>query len=121
MDDKKAQNEGLAKIKEIFEEGTAEIHEHKYTFLKVNHKKRLRVFGFLSSIQHELAVGNMGFLGRDDWELIEQTIMSVVSYDNEVLKQRHNHWDDFAEDYIIFITTALQVISYPFLAGSVTG
>jgi hypothetical protein len=112
--------EHLAKIKEVYDDKEAIINGRVYKFLKTNHKKRLRVFSHFTSIQDELVNNNMEFLGRDSWELIENTIMGVVSYEDEALSKRADHWEEFPGDYILFITMALSVISYPFLAGSVT-
>lgn len=118
---REALKKALAPIKEIHDDGEAVINGRSYRFLKTNHKKRLRVFSYFTVIQDELADNKMGFLGQDDWDLIEDTIMSVVSYNDETLKVRKDHWDEFPEDYTSFISVAMQVISYPFLAGSATG
>ena len=104
-------------IRAIFEDGTAEINGRSYEFLKTNHAKRLRVFGYLMKVQERIQKKDFSFMGEKDWLEIEQIINGVVSLDGTILAKDPQHWEDYAEDYLFFMPTALAVISYPFLKG----
>lgn len=120
MEDKD-KNDSLDVIKECFDDGAIEVNGNNYILSKsINHLKRLKVFGYLSEIQHDLTNGNMSFLGTDKHQVIEKLINKVVIFNDMTIDKLPNHWNEHEEDYIIFFTTVLMVISYPFLKGLTT-
>lgn len=113
------QQEALAKLKAVYDDGFAEINGTKYEFTKMTHNQRRKVFAFFSGVQNQVTVGDFSFLDRPDWQAVENVICDNVLVDGMQVSKRPAHWDNHAGDYIIFITTALGVVSYPFLQGSV--
>lgn len=101
----------------IYEDNCAEINGREYVITKMNHIKRRKVFAYFTHIQDSLSRGDLWFLDSKDWSEVEKTIMDVVTYDDRTLSKSKSHWDDYPEDYILFIQSMLPAISYPFLKG----
>jgi hypothetical protein len=111
----------LGLIKECHDDGKITVNNNDYILSKsINHLKRLKVFGYLSKVQNNLSTGDMSFLGTKEHQEIEKLINSIVMFNDMTIDKLPQHWDENAEDYILFITTALMVISYPFLKGLAT-
>lgn len=117
MDDSK---KALAMIKSVVDDGCATINGRDYEFTKMVHKERRKVFAFYTKIQNEVASGSMWFLESPEFETIESIINGRVLYNGQSLSKLGNHWELYPEDYVLLITTALGVISYPFLQGNAT-
>lgn len=109
-----------ALLKAVYDDGFAEINGRKYVFNKTTHKKRLKVFAFFTSIQHLMSTGNFSFMDGAEFDGVVDVIEGIVSIDDELLIKKKLHWEEFPEDYLKFITTAMGVISYPFLGVSGT-
>ena len=106
-------------IKECYDDGFAEINGRKYVFGEINHRTRLKIFGFAQSISTELLSGNLSFVGTSGYFDIEDLMFSNMLYDNDSLnKIKDKHLKDHGEDYILLITTAFRVFSYPFMKGT---
>lgn len=114
------QNKSLDVIKAVYDDGVVEINGHEYKFLATTHSKRKQVFAFFSSVQHEIAKSDFSFIANDRFVTIEKVIGNMVTYDGNLLNKCPKHWDEYPEDYLKFITTAMGVISYPFLKGNLT-
>ena len=112
-----AQEQALAKIKEVYEDGVATINGRDYVFTKATHKKRLKVFSYFTGVRDQISKEDFSFMGDDYYEKIEQTISEIVTYEGSLLCKKPNHWNEYPQDYMLFITTAMGVISYPFLKG----
>lgn len=110
----------LTMIKAVYDDGEAEINGNKYTFLGTTHAKRRKVFAFFSSIQRQIEQGNFSFLDTADFKPVEDTINGMVTFDGDLLSKKKDHWEEYPEDYLNFVSTAMGVISYPFLKGSLT-
>jgi len=108
-------------IKQVYDDKVAEINGNSYYFTNCSHQKRLRIFGYSTKIKDDLANENFSFLSTDEWRSIEKDILSTILFDNEVLSKKANHFeqDKYISDYLILITTALAVISYPFIQGNI--
>lgn len=115
-DEKKA----LEQIKAVYDDGTALINGREYKFLGTTHIVRRRVFAYFTKIQGQLQQGDFSFLSSAEFEQIEKDINNMVTFNDNLLSKIKNHWEEFPEDYIPFISTALGVISYPFLRGILT-
>jgi len=105
-------------VKKCYEDGSAEINGRSYKFCKVNHKKRLKIFGYASKIRCQMQDGNLSFLGTDEQLAIEDLMFSNMTFHDSSLAKIDNHFDKYGEDYIPLFTTALSVFSYPFMKGS---
>lgn len=112
--------EARAMIKAVVDDGEAEINGRTYKFNKMVHKDRRRVFAYYTKIRPQVQRDDLSFMASDEFESVEAIINRTVSYNNSLLDRIDGHWDNYPEDYITFITTALQVISYPFFAASFT-
>lgn len=110
----------LAMIKAVYEDGIAEINGREYKFLGTTHQKRRKVFAFFSALQHRIAAGDFSFLDSPEFKPVEDVINDIVTFDGNLISKSKNHWEEYPEDYVKFISTALGVISYPFLKGSLT-
>lgn len=113
--------EAMKMIKAVYDDGIAEINGREYQFTKMRHNKRRSIFAFYSSMAEQLQAGNFAFLDYPIFVPIEKIINDSVMFDGNILSKMQDHWDEYPEDYITFISTALGVISYPFLRGNSTG
>jgi len=109
-------------IKSVYEDGVAEINGNSYEFAgKFNHKERRKVFAYYTKIAPMLEKGDFDFLDSPKFDDIEDLISQKVLFDGQQISKIKDHWDNHADDYVVFITTAIAVVSYPFLKGSLTG
>lgn len=115
------QQQAYAMIKAVYDDGVATINGRDYTFTKMVHKQRRKVFAFMTKVQDMMARGDMSFLDWEEFEKVEQVINNVVLFNGSALSKLDTHWESYAEDYVPFVTTAMGVISYPFLSASHTG
>lgn len=115
------EQQGMEMIKAVYEDGFAEINGREYHFLKMRHEQRKAVFAYFTSIQHEIKRGNHSFLVDPLFKSLEKQIINAhVTFDDSLLAKLPEHWDDNPQDYLMFVTTALAVFSYPFMPASVT-
>lgn len=115
---KEQQNKALEMIKAVYDDGFADINGNRYEFASMTHKKRRKVFAFFTGIAGELSRQSMEFLDTERFEEIERVMFDYILFDGVQLSKQPDHFESFAGDYILLITTALQVISLPFMAGS---
>ena len=111
-----------AMIKAIIDDdGKAEINGRTYQFVKMTHKKRRRVFAYYTHVKASVQVGDLWFLDSPEFETVEEAINEAVMFDGSLLsKISEKHWDEYPEDYMTFFSTAMGVISYPFLSENAT-
>lgn len=112
------QKKALEMIKAVYDDGYAEINGNRYEFAKMTHKKRRKVFAFFTGIASEMTRQSMEFLDTERFEEIERVMFDYVLFDGVQLSKQPDHFEEYTGDYIMLITTALQVISLPFMAGS---
>ena len=117
----------LAQIKAVYDDGVADINGREYKFLGTTHAIRRKIFAYSTKIQKDLGVGDFSFLASSEFVAIEKEINKMVTFQGNLLKtimgedgKSKNHWDEYPEDYVKFITCAMGVIGYPFLKGSLT-
>ncbi|MDH1085298.1 hypothetical protein N5C79_02185 [Pantoea brenneri] len=115
---KDKQKEALDMIRAVYDDGYAEINGNRYEFSAMTHKKRRKVFAFFTSIASELGRQSLEFLDTERFEEIERVMFDYVLFDGVQLSKQPDHFESHPADYIILITTALQVISLPFMGGS---
>jgi len=112
------QKKALEMIKAVYDDGYAEINGNRYDFAKMTHKKRRKVFAFFTGIASEMTRQSMEFLDTERFEEIERVMFDYILFDGVQLSKQPDHFEEYTGDYIMLITTALQVISLPFMAGS---
>lgn len=120
MDDQ--QQAALAMVRAVFEDGEAEINGRVYTFNRMTHKQRRKVFAFYSRVAGAVQRQDFSFIDAPEFEPVEKVINDVVTFDGSLLSRLGDaHWEAHPDDYLTFLGTALPVISYPFFPASVTG
>ncbi|HDG1686920.1 TPA: hypothetical protein PFE28_002869 [Kluyvera cryocrescens] len=115
---KEKQQKALDMIKAVYQDGFAEINGNRYDFAAMTHKKRRKVFAFFTGIASELSRQSLEFLDTERFEEIERLMFDYVLYDGVQLSKQADHFESFPGDYVMVVTTALQVISLPFMGGS---
>ena len=111
----------VAMVRAVYEDGEAEINGRKYKFHKMTHVERRKVFAFYSSIARQLQDENMSFLDSPVYAVVEDVMWSNISFDGVALNKSRDHWEEFPEDYIRLVATALGVMSYPFTRAAGIG
>lgn len=109
-----------AMLKAVYDDGFAEINGTKYTFTKMTHKERRSVCAYYTTVSPLIQSQQYGFMDTPEFERVEKIIEGHVTIDGSALSKLPEHWDRNPGDYLMFITTALGVISYPFFAGGRT-
>lgn len=113
-----AQKQALAQIKAVYDEGVATVNGRDYVFTKATHKKRLKVFSYFTGVREQMSKQDFSFMGDEGYDRIEEIVSELVTFEGSLLSKKPNHWNEYPQDYMIFMTTALGVISYPFLQGA---
>ena len=117
-----AAKKGKAMIKEVFDDGFAEINGREYKFSKTTHKKRRKIFAFYTKVTPLIQAGDFSFLDWTEWDIVEDVIGNIVTHDGLQLSKtggrEESHWDKFPGDFITFVSIALPVIAYPFFPES---
>jgi len=114
------EKEAYEMIKAVYDDGEAEINGRSYHFGTMVHKDRKKVFAFYTSVRLLVENNNFQFLDSHEFEKVETIINNNVLYNDSALSRLNNHWDKYPSDYVTFITTALAVISFPFLSVNPT-
>lgn len=112
------QKKALAQVKAVYEDGVATVNGRDYVFTKATHKKRLKVFSYFTGVRKMIAEQDFSFMGDESYEAIEGIISNLVTFEGSLLSKKENHWNEYPQDYMTFMTTALAVISYPFMQGA---
>lgn len=108
----------MAQIRAVYEDGEAEINGRRYTFHKMQHVERRKVFAFQTSVQHQMRAGDFGFLDSPVYAAVEQVMWNSVSFQGELISKRRDHWEEFPEDYMQLVSVSLGVMSYPFIRAA---
>jgi hypothetical protein len=108
----------LGQIRAVYEDNEAEINGRAYSFHKMQHVERRRVFAFYSAVQGQMNVNNFAFLDTPAFAEVEKVIWSSISIGGELINKRRDHWEEFPEDYLSLVAVAMGVMSYPFIRAS---
>lgn len=108
-------------IKAVADEGVATINGRDYEIKKFNHVDRCTVFAFYSRISPKVQAGDFSFLTDPEFAKVMKIIEDRVTFDDMQISKMKNHWDEYPEDYLQFISTMLAVVSYPFMRAAVGG
>lgn len=115
------QTEAMAMIKAVADDGVATINDRDYEIKKFNHVDRTTVFAFYSRIGNQIKAGDFSFLTDDQFSKVMKIIEDRVIFDGMQISKMKNHWDEYPEDYLQFVSTMLAVVSYPFMRAAVGG
>jgi len=116
-----AVEQAQAMIKAVHDDKCAEINGRESHITNINHNKRRKVFACFTHVQSDLQNGDFGFLDSPDWKDVEKTIEGIVTFDGVTLDKRPGHWEQYPQDYLMFVQTMLGALSYPFLSGNLGG
>lgn len=100
--------------KAVHDDKCATINGRDYVITSINHIKRRKVFAYYSHIQKDIGNGDFSFLDTNEWREVENVIQNVVTFDGSLLSKLNNHWEDYPQDYITFVTTMMVSLSFPF-------
>lgn len=105
-------------LKAINDDKCAEINGRKYKLLNFDHRARLKIFAYYSTVSVLFENGNYSFLDTDKFLEIESIIFKHTSFENSVLSG--SHFEKYESDYLQYITTMLSAMSFPvFPEGSI--
>jgi len=104
-------------MKAVHEDKCAEINGREYHLTNLTHIKRRKVFSYFTHVQNDLQRGDLWFLESPEWTEVEKVISNCILFDGDLLSKRKDHWEEYPEDYMLFIQTMMGAISYPFLSG----
>lgn len=114
-------SENVDKAKEMLaqvnEDRCAVINGREYVLTNITHVKRRKVFAFFSHVQADLQRGDFWFFDSKDWGEVEKVINNCVLFEGDLLSKKQGHWEEYPEDYLLFVQTMLGALSYPFLSG----
>jgi len=120
MSQQEQMQDWLSAVKEIYDDGFAEINGREYHFTQMNHTIRKQVYAYFTHVKDMIANGDFFFMTTPDFERIEKLMWGRITFNGSTISKRENHWDEYPEDYQALIMSAMSVISYPFLRGAVT-
>lgn len=109
---------GLAQIRAVYEDGEAEINGRVYKFHKMTHVERRKVFAYQTSIAGQMQAGNFAFLDTPAFAATEEVMWKSISFDGSSIAKLRDHWEEYPEDYMMLISTAMGVMSYPFMRAA---
>lgn len=112
---------GMAQVRGVYEDGEAEINGRIYKFHKMQHVERRKVFAFYTSVQAQLQVQNFAFLDTAAFAQVEDVMWKNVSFDGCAISRSRDHWEEYPEDYMTLVATAMGVMSYPFIRAAGIG
>lgn len=115
--DKKA----LDMVRAVYEDEAATINGRTYTLTKMVHQRRRAVFAFASKLGDDMRKGNFSWMDSPEFSNVERVINDHVLFDGQLISKLPKHWDEYPEDYIMFITTMLGAMSYPFMRAAAGG
>ncbi len=112
----------ISSIQSIYETGFASINGREYEILKLNHKTRLKVFGYYSSVRSQIMLDNFLFMNSREYQEVERLILNNISCDGIVVGTKSDYFDpdEIDADYIRLMITMFDVFTYPLLTGSLT-
>lgn len=117
VDEKRA----LETIRRVYEDGFMEINGRRYSMTSYTHKERRKVFAFFTSVQDQLKKKDFSFLDSPKFSEVEGVLETHTLFNDSTLSNIGAHWDKYPGDYLMFITTSLAVVSYPFTGAGATG
>lgn len=110
--------EAKDQIRQVFDDKEATLPSgNTYKLLTMNHIRRRTVFAYFTKIQGDLQRGDLWWMTSPEWAQVEKIIGEHVTFEDSLLAKIPKHWEDYPEDYMMFIQTMLPAMSYPFMRG----
>lgn len=107
----------IAQMKAVCEDGVATINGRDYKITAMTHSERVKVFSFYASPSNTAAMNSFEFLDDPKYKEVEKVMFSRITFEDMQLSKLPNHFEEYPEDYIILISTAMGAMSYPFMKG----
>lgn len=107
----------MAQMKSVLDDGVATINGRDYVFTAMTHAERVKVFSFYSSPANTAANNSFEFLDDPKYKEVEKVMFNRLNFDGMQLSKIPNHFETYPEDYLQVISTAMGVMSYPFMKG----
>jgi predicted transcriptional regulator len=104
----------LKQLEEWVNNSAFEVNGREYKISKLSHQFRLEVLAIYSQIEANLTMGNYGFLMNKDFKDLMKKVDSKILFEDSQISKLPNHFEDYAEDYLDYVSLSLKVISYPF-------
>ena len=115
------EEEAKAQAKELYEAGEIEVNGRIYELLKMRHEKRLEVFAFYSNVGKSVATGDFSSFVSPQFKHVQKVMFEAIMFDGVQLSKMKDHWEEYPEDFLQVVGTAMGVMSYPFIRGASTG
>lgn len=113
--------EAMRKAKELYDAGEFEVNGRIYELAKMRHQQRLQVFAFYSEHVNQIMSGNFSCLVGDYFQKqVQKTMFDAVLFEDMQLSKIRDHWEEYPEDFLQVVATAMGVMSYPFMGGAST-
>ena len=110
----KQREEILKQIEEWSENSYFEINGRRYKISKLSHQFRLEVVAIYSQIESSITMENYGFLINKDFKNIMKKVDERILFEGSQISKLPNHFEEYPEDYLDYVSLSLKVISYPF-------
>lgn len=107
----------IAQMKAVCEDGVATINGRDYKITAMTHSERVKVFSFYASPLNTAAMNSFEFLDDPKYKEVEKVMFNRITLDDMQLSKIPNHFEEYPEDYILLISTAMGAMSYPFMRG----
>lgn len=107
----------ITQMKAVCEDGVATINGRDYKLTAMTHSERAKVFSFYASPSNTAAMNSFEFLDDPKYKEVEKVMFSRITFEDMQLSKLPNHFEEYPEDYIILISTAMGAMSYPFMKG----
>lgn len=118
-DNKEQLKAAIDQMKAVCEDGSATINGREYTFTAMTHSERVKVFSFYASPSNTAAINSFEFLDDPKYKEVEKVMFNRITFDNMQLSKIPNHFEEYPEDYILLISTAMGAMSYPFMRAGI--
>lgn len=109
----------IAQMKAVCEDGVATINGRDYKLTAMTHSERVKVFSFYASPSNTAAMNSFEFLDDPKYKEVEKVMFSRITFEDMQLSKLPNHFEEYPEDYIILISTAMGAMSYPFMRAGI--
>lgn len=107
----------MDQMKAVLDDGVATVNGRDYTFTPMTHSERVKVFSFYSSPANTAAQNSFEFLDDPKYKEVEKVMFNRINFDGMQLSKLPNHFENYPEDYLQVVSTAMGVMSYPFMRG----
>lgn len=109
----------IAQMKAVCEDGIATINGRDYTLTAMTHSERVKVFSFYASPSNTAAINSFEFLDDPKYKEVEKVMFNRINYNDMQLSKLPQHFEEYPEDYIILISTAMGAMSFPFMRAGI--